>query len=72
MMPDPTLYRMVAQAQYEEVLRKAEQRRLLAPPPRPRLSRSRSAAGQLGTLLLRLGTWLKQLEQASTALKHSV
>ena len=70
MMPDPTLYRMVAQAQYEEVLRKAEQRRLLT--PRPRLSRSRSAAGQLGTLLLKLGMWLKQFEQPSTALKHPV
>ena len=70
MMPDPTLYRMVAQAQYEDVLRRAEQRRLLAPPPR--LSRSRSAAGQLGTLLLKLGTWLKQFEQPSTALKHPV
>ena len=72
MMPDPTLYRMVDQPQYEEVLRKAEQRRLLARPPRPRQSMSRRVAGQLGTLLLKLGMWLKQFEQPSTTLKHHV
>src|SRR5215469_10531675 len=63
MMPDPTLYKMVAQAQYEEVLRKAEQRRLLVHPPRPRRGMKRRAAGQLGTLLLKLGMWLEQFDR---------
>ena len=46
-----------------DLRREAERRRLLAQLPRHRWSKSRRAAGQLGELLLKLGTWLKQLEQ---------
>ena len=43
----------------------AEQQRL-AQLPRHRLSRSGRVAGKLGVLLLKLGTKLKQFEQAQT------
>ena len=71
-MMDPTLFRMVAKAQQEDMWHEAEQLRLLADPSRRRWSRSRHAAGQLGTLALRLGTWLKQFEQTSPALRKPV
>ena len=70
-MIDPTFYRMLAQAHHEDMLYKAEQRRLLAQ-SRPRRSIGRLAAGKLGVLLLKLGTWLKQFEQPPTALKEHV
>ena len=63
MIPNPTLYRMLAQAQYEDMLRKAEQRRLQACPPRPRRNTS-------GRTACRLGAWLKPFGQPSTAFKH--
>jgi hypothetical protein len=54
----------VQQAHYQDLLREAEKRRLLAQLPRHRQSRSRYAAGKLGLLLLKLGAWLKQFEQS--------
>ena len=54
----------VRQAHYQDLLREAEKRRLLAQLPRHRRSISRYAAGKLGVLLLKLGTRLKQVEQS--------
>ena len=71
MMPDPTFYRMVAQAHYEEMLREAEQRRL-AYPPRPRRNTSRRTTGRLSMHFLKPGTWLKACEQLATAYKHLI
>jgi hypothetical protein len=53
----------------QDLLREAEKRRLLAQLPRHRRSRSRSAAGKLGVLLLKLGAWLKEFELTHTALE---
>ena len=58
------LDRKVQQAHYQDLLREAEKRRLLAQLPRHRWSRSRHVAGKLGLLLLKLGAWLKQFEQS--------
>ena len=54
----------VRQVHYQDLLREAEKRRLLAQLPRHRRSISRYAAGKLGVLLLKLGTRLKQVEQS--------
>ena len=62
----------VRQAHYQDLLREAEKERLLALLPRHRRSMSRRAAGKLGILLLKLGTWLKQFEQSDTALEDHV
>ena len=62
----------VRQAHYQDLLREAEKRRLLAQLPRHRRSRSRHAAGKLGVLLLKLGSRLKQFEQSLTALEDHV
>ena len=70
-MLDPTLYRMVAQAYYEDMLRKAERRRL-AYPPRPRRNTSRRTTGRLSTHFLKPSTWLKACEQLATTYKHLV
>ena len=56
----------VRQAHYQDLLREAEKERLLAQLPRHRRSISRHAAGKLGVLLLKLGTWLKQFERSPT------
>jgi hypothetical protein len=52
----------VQQGHYQDLLRDAAKERLLAQLPRHRRSISRHAAGKLGLVLLRLGTWLKQFE----------
>jgi hypothetical protein len=56
----------VQQAHYQDLLREAEKRRLLAQLPRNRRSISRYAAGKFGLLLLKLGAWLKQFEPLPT------
>ena len=58
------LDKKVQQAHYQDLLREAEKRRLLAQLPRHHRSISRYAAGKLGLLLLKLGAWLKQFEQS--------
>ena len=58
------LDKKVQQAHYQDLLREAEKRRLLAQLPRQRRSFSRYGAGKLGLLLLKLGAWLKQFEQS--------
>ena len=70
MMHDPMFYSLLIQARHEDMLREAERLRLLARLPRRNMSRR--AAGRLGILLLKLGTWLKQFEQPPTALKEHV
>ncbi len=59
----------VRQAHYQDLLREAEKRRLLAQLPRHRRSISRYAAGKLGVLLLKLGTRLKEFELTHTTLE---
>jgi hypothetical protein len=59
----------VRQAHYQDVLREAEKRRLLAQLLRHRRSISRQAAGKLGVLLLGLVSRLKQFELIHTALE---
>jgi hypothetical protein len=54
----------IRQAHYQDLLREAEKRRLLAQLPRHHRSISRQAVGKLGVLLLKLGAWLKQFEQS--------
>jgi len=59
----------VRQAHYQALLREAEKRRLLAQLPSHHRSISGYAAGKLGVLLLKLGTWLKQFELTQTLLE---
>ena len=72
MGPNMYLYEKAREAHYQDLLREAEKRRLLAQLPRYRRSMSRRAAGKLGILLLKLGTWLKQFEQSQAALEDHV
>jgi hypothetical protein len=62
----------VQQGHYQELLREAEKRRLLAQLPKHRRSISRYAAGKFGLFLLKLGAWLKQFEQSPTMYKDHV
>jgi hypothetical protein len=66
------LDKKVQQAHYQNLLREAEKRRLLAQLPRQHRSVSRYAARKLGLLLLKLGAWLKQFEQTPTLHKNNV
>lgn len=72
MVPNLYLYEKAREAHYQDLLRETEKRRLLARLTRHRRSMSRRAAGKLGILLLKLGTWLKQFEQSPTALEDHV
>jgi len=66
------LYEKALEAHYQDLRREMAESRLLAHLPRHRWSMSRHAAGKLGTLLLKLGTWLKQFEQSHTAIDDHV
>jgi hypothetical protein len=55
----------IRRAHYQDLLREADKRRLIAQLPRHHPSILRYAAGQLGLLLLKLGTRLKQFEHKS-------
>jgi hypothetical protein len=59
----------VQQAHYQDLLREADKRRLLAQLPRHRSYLITYAAGKLGKLLLQLGTRLKQFEPIQTPLE---
>ena len=63
------LDRKVQQVHYQELLREAEKRRLLAQLPRHRRHLIAHAAGKFGVLLLQLGTRLKQFELTQTPIK---
>ena len=60
------LYEKARQAHYQDLLREAENERLLAQLPRHRWSTIKRVTGKLGVLLLKLGTRLKQFEQSPT------
>jgi len=68
MVPKPYLYEKALEARRRDLRHEAEVRRLLAQLPK-RQSMAKRAAGKLGVLLLKLGMWLKQLEQPQTALE---
>lgn len=63
------LTRKVQQAHYQDLLREAEKRRLLAQLPRHRLNIIAYSSGKLGLLLLKLGARLKQFELTRTMLE---
>jgi hypothetical protein len=58
------------QTRYHELLREAENERLLAQLPRQRWSTIKRTAGNLGVLLLKLGSRLKQFELSSTFIEN--
>jgi hypothetical protein len=60
------LYEKAREAYYHDLRCQMEERRLLVLLPRRR-SMSRRVASKLGVLLLKLGAWLKQLEQPQSA-----
>ncbi len=62
MLPNYYLQEKLLQAHHQELLRQAEQQRLLAHLPRDRQSLARQLAGKLAVLLVSLGTSLQRLE----------
>jgi hypothetical protein len=62
MGPTMYLYEKSREAYYHDLRRQMEEKHRLSLLPQRR-SMSRRAAGKLGVLLLKLGTWLKQFEQ---------
>ena len=74
MGPNPYLSEKAREVHARGLLREAEQERLLQLLPRHRRSVSRRAAGKLGLMLLKLGSWLKQYEHSATvhADEHTV
>lgn len=63
------LDRKIQQAHYQDLLREAEKRRLLAQLPRHRGRWIMYAVGKFGVLLLQLGTRLKQFGRTKTPLE---
>jgi hypothetical protein len=59
------LYEQLVVAHQQELQREMEQHRMLARLPRQHSTRVQLAVGRLGTLLVELGTRLKQAEQDS-------
>jgi hypothetical protein len=66
MVPNPYLNEKALEVHRQALLHEAEVRRLLAQLPK-RQNMGRRAAGKLGVLLVKLGMWLKQLEQPQVA-----
>jgi len=62
LLPNYYLQEQLLQAHREELLRQAEQRRLLAHLPRDRQRLARALAGKLGVVLIALDTSLQRLE----------
>ena len=62
------LYEKARQAHDQNLLCEAEKQRVLAHLPRPHRRTIRRAIGKLGVLLLKLGAWLKQMEQSDGTL----
>lgn len=69
MKPNLYLHEQLLEERRRDLRREMERRRMLARLPRQR-SLSRRAVGKLGVLLLKLGMWLKQLEQQNTRLEN--
>ena len=63
------LYEKAREVHYQELRRLMERRQWLAR-QQFRRSMSRRAAGTLGVLLLKLGSWLKQFEHSGTAFEN--
>jgi hypothetical protein len=68
MGPNMYLYQKAREEQVRDLRREMAQNRWVAHRQRSRLSRR--VAGKLGALLLKLGSRLKQFEQAECALKQ--
>jgi len=66
------LYEKTREAYSHDLQREMAEQQRLSQLPQHRLSRSRRVAGELGVLLLKLGTQLKQFEQAQTAREQHV
>ncbi|HAH00301.1 MAG TPA: hypothetical protein DCL75_15940 [Ktedonobacter sp.] len=66
MGPNLYLYEKALEVHHQDLRHEMEARRLFARLPR-QTGWSRRAAGKLGVLLLKLGAWLKQMEQPGTA-----
>ena len=60
MAPNYYLYEKLAVARHQDLLRKAEQRRLAAQRPKQRRNLGRNAAYRLGVLMVKLGMALKE------------
>ncbi len=65
MQPNFHLYDQLSTTHRQELQHEAEQYRLLAHLPRQHPTVVQLAVGRFGTLLVVLGTWLKQAEQRS-------
>jgi hypothetical protein len=63
MAPNYYLYEKLAEARRQDLLREAEQMRLLAHLPKQRRNLGRNAAYRLGVLLVKLGMVLKESNQ---------
>jgi hypothetical protein len=72
MGPTMSLYEKAREAHYYDLQREMAEKQRLSHLPRHRLSRSKRVAGKLGFLLLKLGTQLKQFEQAQTLREQHV
>ena len=71
MGPNMYLHEKVLEMHLQDLRHEAEMRRLLARLPR-RPGLGRRGAGKLGVLLLKLGAWLKQMEQPVAVLDERV
>jgi hypothetical protein len=71
MGPNAYLYEKALEVHRQDLRHEMEVRRLLARLPR-RPGPGRRVAGKLGLLLLKLGAWLKQMEQPARALDERV
>ncbi len=65
------LYKKAREVHYHAQRRELQERRLLGRLPK-QWSISTRTVGKLGMLLLKLGTWLKQLEQPATVVDDRV
>ncbi len=66
------LYEKAREAHDQDLRREAEKRRRLSHLSRHHWSMSRRIVEKLGELMLKLGTWLKQLERSRSALEDHV
>jgi hypothetical protein len=72
MGPTMYLYEKAREAHSHDLQREMAEQQRLSQLPRHCLNRSRRVAGKLGVLLLKLGTQLKQYEQAQTVREKHV
>ena len=63
MAPNNYLNQKLAEAYRQDLLREAEQQRLVAQLPTQRPNLGKKAVYGLGILLVKLGMWLKQVDQ---------